>query len=750
MLSAGAVAGIVRTALGDDVGDDVTDTLCRASGGNPFYVAELLRGAMTDRATALTPMGAEPEGAEAIQRHVQARLRRLDADAQSLARALAVLGEGWPLRYSARIAGLDIARAEAVADDLVRLEVLAGAEPPRFLHPIIRDAIDGSSRSHERAAAHRLAARVLADEGAPAGRVAAHLVRCPPIGDAWVTERLRAAARSAVEAGAPREAAELLRRALAEPPAAELRVDVLRELARAEGSSGLGSACDRLSEALALTADRRARGELVLELATTYSGLFRWVDAVDVIETYVDDRGDVDPVLAGRLEAAMVVAGMHDARRAGRVGPVLGRLGADRGEGVAGEGHAIASGMALVLQGRPAGEAAAVLERGLSDGDPPVDDWDARAARLWALVTVERFGVVETALARLREEVERTGSARGLVAVFSTLGLVHLRLGELPEAEAAAQVALRVLREGDFAPGLPFGATVLADVWIEAGQLDEADRLLDELPTPPLVPGVGTVLIPATRGRLRLAQGRPQEALGQFEQCAAMFTAEAWGMEVRDVGYVHARSGAALAALHLGRRTEALALAEAELADVRTFGGQRALGVALRAAGLVVGGRRGVELLTESVDCLRRSPAVLERAKSLVELGAVLRRAGRRTEARAPLAEGLDLAARGAARPLAGRARQELVAAGARPRREMRFGAEALTPSERRVAELAAAGRTNRQIAQELYVTLKTVEGHLAQAYAKLAISGRGQLVKALDGGKVPGGHPVVEGAGPG
>jgi DNA-binding CsgD family transcriptional regulator len=358
--------------------------------------------------------------------------------------------------------------------------------------------------------------------------------------------------------------------------------------------------------------------------------------------------------------------------------------------------------------------------------------------------------VVEAALGRFRKEVERTGSARGLVAVFSTLGLLHLRLGNLPEADAAAQVALGVLRDGDFAPGLPFGATVLADVWIEAGDLDAADRLLDELPSSPLVPGVGSVLIPAARGRLRLAQGRPEEALRQFEQCASMFSAEAWSMEVRDVGYVHARSGAAIAALQLGRRSEAVTLADAELADVRRFGGWRALGVALRSAGLVAGGLHGIELLTESAECLRRSPALLERAKSLVELGAALRRAGHRTEARRPLGEGLDLAARSAAPPLAVRARQELVAAGARPRRDARFGADALTPSERRVAELAAAGRTNRQIAQELYVTLKTVEGHLAQAYAKLGITGRGQLPEALDRGEVQGGHPVVEGPDPG
>jgi DNA-binding CsgD family transcriptional regulator len=256
------------------------------------------------------------------------------------------------------------------------------------------------------------------------------------------------------------------------------------------------------------------------------------------------------------------------------------------------------------------------------------------------------------------------------------------------------------------------------------------------------------VLIPAARGRLRLAQHRSEEALREFDTCASMFTADAWGMDVRDVGYVHARSGAALALLRLGRRQQALALAEAELADVRAFGAPRALGVTLRAVGLAAGGRQAIELLGESVATLRRSPAVLERAKSLVEFGAGLRRLGRRTEARGPLAEALDLAARCAARPLAARAREELVAAGARPRRDQRFGVAALTPSERRVAELAATGRTNREIAQQLYVTLKTVEGHLAQTYTKLGITGRAQLNHAL--GKVQGGHPVVEGARPG
>jgi DNA-binding NarL/FixJ family response regulator len=163
------------------------------------------------------------------------------------------------------------------------------------------------------------------------------------------------------------------------------------------------------------------------------------------------------------------------------------------------------------------------------------------------------------------------------------------------------------------------------------------------------------------------------------------------------------------------------------------LGTPRALGIALRTAGLAHGGDAGLALLAESVERLRDSPALLERSRSLAELGAALRRAGERAAARDHLADALDLAARSGARPLMARIREELNAAGARPRREWRTGVEALTPSELRVARLAAEGRSNREIAHELYVTLKTVEGHLARAYTKLGISGRPQLAEALE-----------------
>jgi hypothetical protein len=148
-----------------------------------------------------------------------------------------------------------------------------------------------------------------------------------------------------------------------------------------------------------------------------------------------------------------------------------------------------------------------------------------------------------------------------------------------------------------------------------------------------------------------------------------MFSPEVWGTEIRDVGYLHARAGAAQALLCMGEGVRARELAEAELADVKIFGAPRALGIALRVAGLARGGNEGIKLLRDSVAALRNSPALLERAHSLAELGAAMRRNGHRTASREPLAEALDLAARCGARALAARVREELKATGARPRR---------------------------------------------------------------------------------
>jgi DNA-binding CsgD family transcriptional regulator len=140
------------------------------------------------------------------------------------------------------------------------------------------------------------------------------------------------------------------------------------------------------------------------------------------------------------------------------------------------------------------------------------------------------------------------------------------------------------------------------------------------------------------------------------------------------------------------------------------------------------------ESLAEAVGLLETTPARYELALALADLGAFLRRSGRRADARGPLRRALDLAQRTGAAPLAERARRELLAAGARPRRTALTGPDALTSAERRVAGLAADGLSNRQIAQHLFITQPTVETHLRHAFQKLGIASRADLPAQLAG----------------
>jgi DNA-binding CsgD family transcriptional regulator len=264
---------------------------------------------------------------------------------------------------------------------------------------------------------------------------------------------------------------------------------------------------------------------------------------------------------------------------------------------------------------------------------------------------------------------------------------------------------------------------------MEQGKLDDAAATLARA-------GIGESLrddarllfFPDVRARLRMLNGDLAGGLAEMLDTGRRF--EAVGS--RNPAFMAWRSHAALALFQLGRQNEAGRLAGEELELARTWGAPRALGAALRAAGLVEGGEHGLALLEEAVQVLSDSPAKLEQARARTELGAALRRANRRTQAREQLRQALELATICGAAPLAARAESELLATGARPRRIALSGVASLTPSERRVAEMAAEGPTNREIAQALYVTQRTVEVHLTSIYRKLAISSRSQLAAAL------------------
>jgi DNA-binding CsgD family transcriptional regulator len=241
---------------------------------------------------------------------------------------------------------------------------------------------------------------------------------------------------------------------------------------------------------------------------------------------------------------------------------------------------------------------------------------------------------------------------------------------------------------------------------------------------------IGAMMID-TRARLRFAAGKRAAAIADLRRAGAINDA----LQCTNAAALTSWRSALALMLSSGQRNEALALTSAELADARRIGQARRIGVALRALGMLKrGSDAGRARLEEAVNVLADSPARLEHARALIELGAALRRHGDRATARAPLREGLDLAAHCGAIRLAERARTELAATGARPRREHITGRDALTPSELRIARMAAEGRTSAEIAQALFVTTRTIDAHLSHSYTKLGINSRKQLAAALAG----------------
>jgi DNA-binding CsgD family transcriptional regulator len=315
---------------------------------------------------------------------------------------------------------------------------------------------------------------------------------------------------------------------------------------------------------------------------------------------------------------------------------------------------------------------------------------------------------------------QATGSLLGVVFGVVCRGFVSCRRGDLAAAEADLREAHSLLAGSGQDMWLTSVIHFFFDAILERPSLDDIAAWVEsmEIDSSFRPTGGGAMLVEA-QGRLALARGDRQRAIDSLTECVETSRGIKTGPR-----YTWCRSALALT-LPPGERERAQALVAEELALARAAEFPRGVGVGLRGAGLLAGGDEGIELLRESVATLEDTPARLERARSLVELGAALRRQRKRGEARTHLAQGMDLAFQCGAERLVVRADEERHAAGARPRRAARSGAGALTSSELRVARLAAAGRSNTEIAHELYLSPKTIETHLVKAYRKLGLRGR-------------------------
>jgi DNA-binding CsgD family transcriptional regulator len=732
-LSDAAVAGLVDSGLGHPDAQFVA--ACRAAtGGTPFLVRELVDALAADGVapTAGSARRVLQFGPQTVAHATLMRLARLSGGALPVTKAVAVLGAAARADLVARLAELGDDEALAAVDALVAAHVLRPGHPLDFVHPIVRAAVYAQLPPGERSAAHARAAELLEEDCADADAVATHVRLTLPAARPEAVARLREAARRALQRGAPEAAAGYLQRALEEGGDPRLRNELLLELARAEAILRAPSAVEHLQEALASAADPGTRGRILADLAEIFFLAGQWHPAVAAIDSALAQLDDSDGPLALRLRAMWTGASTYDPELMPRLESELPELleQAQRGGAAARSLNLMLAGRAAV-RGNDVGGVPALVERGLDAGRFVTDHGSENAVvpqAMCALAFVDRLDEVAAVSDELLRDARARGSVVGFASGAAHHALAHSRRGDLADAEADLRAALAVLQEHELMFALPVTLWYASDAILERPSLDDVAALAQGLQLPP---GIDTTVTGAwlleLRGRLRL---QSRDIAGAVEDLrGAGRTMAALGH--RNPTYSPWRSVLALA-LAGDAPEEALELAREQLADARRIGLARGLGVALGTVGLLEGDQ---DALREAVAVLEPSPARLEHARALVELGAALRRGNQRAAAREALRAGLDVATRCGADRLAQRARDELAASGARASRQPLRGAAALTPSERRVAVMAAAGMSSPEIAQALFITVNTIETHLRHVYAKLGINRRAQVAEAMSSG---------------
>jgi DNA-binding CsgD family transcriptional regulator len=727
-LSAAASAVLVRQALGGPAADDICTACYESTGGNPFLLDSLLAdlAGPGDSVTAVTEVDVKAAAPQPVAEATLRRVGQLGNGGKALTQSVAVFGGPAPLRQAAALAEQDMFRAALLADRLRAAGVLSPGTELEFAHAIVGTAIYESIPAGERALRHARAAWMLADDGADAERVALHLLRGEPAGDQRAVGVLRAAADAANGRGAPDTAIDYLRRALAEPPDATARPAVLLELGLALASVRDTAAVAVLEDAVAQAApDAMARAALL-----SAGALGAWGHHGSAREicrgalARLDDLGALGPAAKDGLEAALFAESWFSADAAGQA------WAAARQHGAEGPAWRLFSALSATIGGEPRAVALERLGPAFDPSQGPVVPDNTTLAGALVLIWNDEF---PTAL-RVCEEVLADARKRGslnLVADLCCLRSVVLRrLGRLRDAVTDARLGLDCELPGSPPLTVAWAASHLIEPLVWLGRIKEADEVAG-LATARRPPDgwIQSTALAQARGVLRVTQYRYEEALDDLAR-----SADGWrALGITAPAAVRWRIPAITAHLALGREDEAARLAAEQLALARRVGAKMTLGNALRAAAPFTDSPE--DLLREAVRVLGEARASYDQAEALADLGAYLHRAGRRADAQQPLRRALDLAERAGAQPLSTRARRELRAVGARPRRTALTGPDALTSAERQVAALAADGLTNKQIAQHLFITQATVETHLRHAFHKLGVAARGELPTDLRGG---------------
>jgi len=739
-LTPGAVGRIVHDSLGAGADEPFRHECWAVTGGNPFEVVELLakvrdRGLkpQQENISELRELASAVKGSGLIT-----RIERLGTSAVRLAYATAVLGAATTPALAARIAALGGEEAADAIDRLRVARILTGGtapdEPLDFVHPLIATSVYRSIPGALRTGMHGEAAVAVVEAGLGAAATARHLQETPAEGDPWVVTQLREAAREYLRSGAPEAARRCLARALREPPPFGDRAAVLFELGCSSLLAEPATTVNHLRSALEQPDLAPAlREAITYRLAQALGHSDRMAEAAQVVAQEARQAASAKTRL--RMQAEQF---MWNAFRADEAdSPVRSRRLAKLADHLTGRGLAERyilglRGWDAMVRGEPAATALKYADQALGDGLSWTDDnWGFEVPVLVALTYMycDQPGQAELLFTQGIAECERKGwRGAHLSFGFTLLGYIRYRRGRLAEAEDLVQAGLRIAnRVGSQVPAQWFALGILIEIQLARGRVREARQLADTFHYGDVVPNAVVYPDSATvYTGLLLAEGLRQDAEQRLTAVGARFDARGMRNPAWCPWQLNLSS-----ALALADPERAAAQAAEALTRARQFGTESAIGQALLAAAEVASGPEELNLLTEAVRHLERSPAAYDLARGLVAHGSALRRAGLPQDAADQLYRGLEDAVHCGADSLAARARDELSAAGLRPLPLRYADTDGLTAQERAVAEHAARGQGTAAIAGELGINERTVNRLLSAACRKVGTDQAG-LSRAL------------------
>ncbi|WP_441248806.1 AAA family ATPase [Kitasatospora sp. McL0602] len=752
VLAGDSLARLVRTSLGQDAEPPFVAACAEATQGNPLLLRELLRTLADNE---VRPAGDQAYLVEEFRGRILAatvvkRLAGRPEPTRRLARSLVVLGDGVAWHVAAELAGLGEAEAREHGRQLRRIGVLGPGEVARFDHPLIRAAVaEAVMGPVELAAGHARAAELLRREGGAGDQVATHLLLAEPSGETWRVDALREAARVTRGRGAPEITMTYLRRALREPMSTAQRGPLLLELGADELQVDVAAARHHLTQASSALADPYSRAHAAHLLANALFIEHQHACAVDVLARAVEDLRQTDDgtglarETSWYLQAQMLLIGYEH----------LPTLPAARQRArelwdhkLAGDTPGECAVLAALSASAVTGDASAsvtndLLDRALRGGLAGVD----QAGMLVSLagmgfVTTDRLDDAAARFDQVADLGARCGSFRMVSAAMMWQLTVRTRRGQ--QRALTPEIGHPGTTTGD---GMEHRVRLAMMAQVGESLIERCDLASA---TEVLVPDAdtdragwlwqGPTLL--VRSRLYAERGNPAAALAVLLE----YGAQEKQAQVTNLAMMPWRSKAALLHRALGQQADALQLATEELELAHRWGTGRAIGLASRCLGVVVGGPEGQAHLREAVAVLEQSPARLELARSRYELGTALTRAGETGQGRRLLTQALDLAQTCGSVLLAGRVRRALAAVGVRPQAAPPV-AGSLSMTEHRLVELVGAGHSDRQVAQALLLTPQDVTALVERVGRKLGAVGRADLARLAGAG----GHRGVRPDGP-